>query len=135
MREHFYRFMQGRYGTDQLTNFLVWFALILWVLTRFVRYSFMDRVLYIAAVLLVIYADYRILSKNYTKRYKENEQFLMLTGRVRRYLQKWNHQWKLRRDHRIFKCPSCGQKIRVPKGKGKIAITCPQCRTEFIKHS
>lgn len=135
MRERLYRFMQGRYGTDQFTSFLVWFALILWFVTRFISHTRLSGLFSLLAALMVIYADYRIFSKNCTRRYRENERYLMMTGRIRRYIQKWRHQRQLRRGHRIFKCPSCHQKIRVPKGKGKIAITCPGCRTEFIRRS
>lgn len=135
MRERLYRFMQGRYGTDQFTNFLVWFAIILWLVTRFISSIYVNGLFCFMALLMVVYADFRIFSKNYSKRYRENECYLMMTGRIRRYFQKWKHQRQLRRGHRIFKCPSCQQKIRVPKGKGKIAITCPGCRTEFIRRS
>lgn len=31
----------------------------------------------------------------------------------------------------IFVCPSCGQKIRIPKGHGKIMIHCRKCGKEF----
>ena len=135
MREHFRRFLQGCYGTDQFSGFLAWTALILWIISRMTKYFFLGRLCLTVAVLLILYVDFRILSKNHGKRYQENEQYLIMTGKVRRYVQKWQHQWQMRQEHRIFTCPSCKQKIRVPKGKGKIAITCPMWRTEFIKRS
>lgn len=135
MRERFHQFMQGRYGTDQFSGFLAWTALILWVIEKITKYLFLKWICMISTVVLVIYLDFRILSRNHVKRSQENERYLIMTGRVRRYLQKWQYQMQMRREHRIFQCPSCRQKIRVPKGKGKIAITCPQCRTEFIRRT
>lgn len=135
MREHFRRFLQGRYGTDQFTGFLAWVALFLWIISIMTKHFFLGRICLTIALLLIFYANCRILSKNHAKRYQENERYLIMTGKMRRYVQKWQHQWQMRREHRIFTCPSCKQKIRVPRGKGKIAITCPMCRTEFIKRS
>ena len=135
MKEHFQRFIQGRYGIDQYSGVLAWTALILWIIAGFTRYFVLGRICLFGALALMFYVCFRILSKNRAKRYAENEQYLIMTGKVRRYVQKWQHQWQMRQEHRIFKCPSCHQKIRVPKHKGKIAITCPQCRTEFIKRT
>lgn len=135
MRERFHQFMQGRYGTDQFSGFMAWTALILWVIAKVTKLLLLGRVCLFAAIILIFCVDYRILSKNLVKRAQENERYLIMTGRVRRYMQKWQYQLQMRRDHRIFQCPSCNQKIRVPKGKGKIAITCPQCRTEFIRRT
>lgn len=135
MREHFRRFLQGRYGTDQFSGFLTWLALFLWIISRMTKYFFLGRVCLTITLLLIIYVDFRILSKNHAKRYQENERYLILTGKARRHVQKWQHRWQMRREYRVFICPSCRQKIRVPRGKGKIAITCPMCRTEFIKRT
>lgn len=135
MREYFRRFLQGRYGPDQFSGFLAWTALFLWLISRMTKYLFLGRACLTIALLLILYVDFRILSKNHGKRYQENERYLILTGKLRRYVQKWQYQWQSKREHRIFTCPSCKQKIRVPRGKGKIAITCPMCRTEFIKRS
>lgn len=135
MRERFHRFLQGRYGTDQFSGFLAWTALIIWIIGNMTKYLLFGRVCLTSAMLLAIYTSFRILSKNYAKRYQENERYLIMTGKVRRHIQKWQNRWQMRREHRIFTCPSCKQKIRVPKGKGKIAITCPMCRTEFIRRT
>ena len=44
-------------------------------------------------------------------------------------------RWAQRSTYRFYKCPQCKQTVRVPKGRGKICITCPKCKTEFIKKS
>lgn len=36
---------------------------------------------------------------------------------------------------KVFKCPNCKQKLRVPKGKGKIMITCTYCGHKFQKRT
>lgn len=128
-RQKVMQFMQGRYGADQLSKFLIYLSLILLVITLFCRNNF----IYYIAVIVLFYSYFRMLSRNISKRYAENQSYLSLKYKV---VGKFN--WiKLRikdsKTHRIFKCPSCSQKIRVPKGKGRISIKCPKCRIEFIK--
>ena len=135
MRERFSRFMQGRYGVDQFSNFLVILALIFMVLELFIPVSYVRSGLNSLGLLLLIYAYFRIFSKNHYKRYAENERYMKYYNKVRFFLARKKNHMEQRRTHRIYKCPSCRQSIRVPKGKGKIAITCPKCRTEFIRKS
>lgn len=128
-RQKVMQFMQGRYGADQFSKFLIYLSLILLVITLFCRNNF----IYYIAVIVLFYSYFRMLSRNISKRYAENQKYLSLRYKV---VGKFN--WiKLRikdsKTHRIFKCPSCSQKIRVPKGKGRISIKCPKCRIEFIK--
>lgn len=128
-RQKVMQFMQGRYGADQFSKFLIYLSLILLIITLFCRNNF----IYYIAVIVLFYSYFRMLSRNISKRYAENQKYLSLRYKV---VGKFN--WiKLRikdsKTHRIFKCPSCSQKIRVPKGKGRISIKCPKCRIEFIK--
>jgi len=131
MRERLVRFMQGRYGVDKFNHFLIILALVLLVMDFFFPFAYLSA----AALLLVFYAYFRILSKNHYKRYAENERYMKYYNKVRFFLARRKSHMEQRRTHRIYKCPSCKQSIRVPKGKGKIAITCPKCRTEFIRRS
>ena len=129
MKEKLRQFMTGRYGADQLSRFIMScgiVTLILYMITH-------GGIWYYLTVVLLIWNYSRTLSRNYNKRYQENLKFLELKGRVMSRLR----QSGVSRDasHRIYKCPSCKQKVRVPRGKGKIAITCPKCRTEFIKRT
>lgn len=83
----------------------------------------------------VIYAYFRIFSKNIYKRAAENQAFMKKTAGIRSWFYKQKGMMAQRKTHRIFKCPTCKQKIRVPKGKGRIEIRCPKCNTKFIKKS
>lgn len=135
MRERLARFMQGRYGADQFSNFLVITAFVLMILEMIIRIPTVRVILNTLTVLVIVWAYFRILSRNHKKRYAENERYMMYRNKVRYFIERKKSNMQERKTHRIYKCPSCGQSIRVPKGKGKIAITCPKCRTEFIKRS
>ena len=122
--------MYGRYGNDQLNLFLIVLYLALYLLfaaTRFVP-------LYWLTVVLIITALFRTLSRNLTRRREENAKFLRLIDPAVRWMRL---RRTIRRDkeHRYFKCPNCGQMLRVPRGKGKITVTCRGCGASFQENS
>ncbi|MCD7920838.1 MAG: hypothetical protein LUG27_00020 [Clostridiales bacterium] len=158
MRDRFQNFMYGRYGNDQLNQFLSLAALILIIINLFVHVS----ILWIAALVLLVWSYFRMFSRNTSKRVVENDRFLDFTSRFRRNggyggnaygrggygggsygsgartrqtAQERRAQREQRKYYRFFVCPHCSQKVRVPKGKGRIEITCPKCRTSFIKNT
>ena len=131
MRERFQNFMYGRYGMDQLSRFLTFVALALVIVSMFVKIP----IIYLAALAVLIWADFRAFSRNTSKRYVENEKFLSFVSRFTGPLRTGKVYREQRKIYRFFTCPQCRQKVRVPKGKGRICITCPKCRTEFIKKS
>lgn len=114
------RFMQGRYGLDRMNSVLLWTSVILAVVAMILP-GVAGLVFTLLAYLLMGIAIFRALSRNTYKRYRENRWFLMQCDRLKD------------RDHRYYTCPQCRQSVRVPKGKGKIAITCPKCKEKFIK--
>lgn len=130
MREKFYRFMQGRYGTDEWNRTLMILSLILLVLSAF-GLNF----LYLPALLLLIYIYFRMFSRNLYKRRQENTVYLQYEYKIKQFWAAKKRNWKQRKTHHIYKCPSCKQKIRIPRGKGKIEIRCPKCSHTFIKRS
>lgn len=96
---------------------------------------FRGPVLQILVVLLLTLCYFRMFSKDISKRYGENQKFLALKGRFFGYFKNMKTRNQQRKTYHIYPCPTCKQKIRVPKGKGKICITCPKCKAEFIKKS
>lgn len=130
LKEKFYIFMQGRYGNDQLNRFLLMTSMVLLILSMFTT-----DILYTVAVVLLILSYYRMFSKKIYKRSEENQKYLQVEWKVKSFLNKKKSELKQLKTHHIYKCPTCKQKIRVPRGRGKIAIRCRKCGTEFIKKS
>lgn len=135
MKEKLMRFMQGRYGVDTFSKFLLVLGLVVVLLSSLFSGKTFGTVCYILGWILIIYCYFRMFSKQVTKRYAENQTFLAKTYKIRCFFQKQKNLWKQRKAYHIYKCPSCGQKIRIPKGKGKIEVRCPKCSTTFIKKS
>lgn len=135
MRERLIKFMQGRYGVDQFSNFLIVAALIMVILEMFIKSFFIHLIFNVLSVAAIIYAYLRIFSKNHYKRRAENEWYMKYHNAVKFFIARKKSHMQQRKTHHIYKCPKCRQSIRVPKGKGRIAITCPKCNTEFIKRS
>ena len=131
MKDKFQRFMTGRYGVDELGKYSLYLTIALLVIDLFVRSRFFNGITFIIVLLLY----FRMFSKNYAQRRKENEIFLKYKNQAVRFFNKEKRMAQDRVKFHIYTCPSCGQKIRIPRGKGKIAITCPKCKTEFIKKS
>ena len=131
MKEKFRRFMIGRYGVDAFGRFLLILTVIFWGINLFVDNIF----LYSWAFVILIYAYFRMFSRNTSKRYQENLKYLQIKNKVVSKFKTKQSQLKQRKTHHIYRCPSCKQKIRIPKGKGRICITCPKCKTEFTKVS
>ena len=113
------RFMEGRYGTDKLNMVILCAGLVASLLSRIVLP--LNLVFWALSYALMILAIFRSLSRNTYKRYQENRRFMQLWDRLKD------------RQHRYYNCPKCRQTVRVPRGKGKISITCPKCREKFIR--
>lgn len=132
----FRRFMMGRSGSDQLSVFLFVVSILLTWTGRLAGVSLLVMTGY-AALLLGLF---RMLSRDVSKRRMENEQFLMRTRPVR---EKGRTLWKRVRStkppkdaktHHVFRCAKCGKRLRIPKGKGRILVTCPVCKTTVIRN-
>ena len=131
MKEKFMRFMQGRYGMDHLGRSVVGAAILAFVLSFF----FENAIFPLLAWAGIIYAYFRMFSRNIYKRSAENQAFLVRTYKLRCFFARQKNLLAQRKTHHIYKCPTCKQKIRVPRGKGRIEIRCPKCNTRFIKNS
>ena len=123
MREKFLHFMQGRYGADQLYRVMLIGGAVHVILSNFIFEVFF----LLLGWILVVLAFVRAFSKDYSRRYAENQKFLELTGKIRKVFGKQRYVMEQRKDYHIYTCPQCKQKIRIPKGKGKVSIRCPKC--------
>lgn len=123
------QFMVGRYGTDEFTFFLLITSLIFTFLGNFRPIRFF----YFIGVAIIWYSLFRTLSKNYEKRRKELNWYLRWSEKPKAELKLCANKIRDRKTHRYFKCKECKTVLRVPKGRGKIEITCPKCRAKVIK--
>ena len=117
------RFMFGRYGSDVLNLVLVISAFVI----SFIGFPFS----FVISIILVVFAFYRMFSRNIYKRQMENAAFLKTVYRVRSFFTGFKSRLRERKYYKYYKCVSCGTKMRVPRGKGKIRITCPKCGEKF----
>jgi predicted membrane protein len=129
-QQKIYRFMQGRYGYDKLSSFLLVCAAILDIAGTFARLT----ILVLVAEVLLIYIIYRSMSRNMIKRSSENAAFLEHTRGIRRRFLVCSKNLK-DKEHRYSLCPGCGQMVRVPRHHGKVEITCPKCGQTFERRS
>jgi uncharacterized protein YbaR (Trm112 family) len=121
------RFMTGRYGGDQLSIVLLITSVLFTLISSLTKLPLLALVGYIPLGLCI----FRMLSKNVTKRSMENYKFSILVSPVYSWFKKTQQHVLDAKTHKYFKCPNCKAQLRIPKGKGKIVITCPKCKTEF----
>ena len=123
--------MMGRYGNDKMNQVLSAVSLILVILGVLLGVD----TLYTLGMLLLAYIYFRMFSKNISKRYAENQTFLRYYDRMTGWFDGKKRSMERNKNYKIFACPECKQKLRVPKRKGKIQIRCSRCGKEFIKRS
>lgn len=143
LKQKFAAFMTGRYGMDELAQAESRLTLVLAIV--FIVCSFFSGRSPILALLtfflnfvwigLIVHLYYRVFSRNISKRYAENQKFRNFRYRQAVKRDRYKKEWDQRAVSRFFSCPQCHQRVRVPKGRGKICITCPKCRTEFTRRS
>lgn len=121
-------FFSGRNGMDDLGKVILWPEIILMLVSSFVPNDIVRSVLYYLSVAALIYGYWRVFSRKLDKRQAENAKYVS-----------WRNNLKLRfrqrKTHKFYCCPKCRQQLRVPRGKGKISITCRNCGEKFIKRT
>ena len=138
LRERFSEFMYGRNGIDAFYHFLFWTIIILTLLNLYFR----NEVITCIEILIFIYAIFRVLSRNVYRRQKENQIFLSVVSKIRRFFAKIKRKitsslslikskWRDRKTHAYKKCPKCKNTLRLPKVKGKHTAACPCCDNRF----
>ena len=133
-KEKLSKFMYGRYGVDQLSKFLLALTFVLCIISIFIS-GRAGSLLSTLILILIVLIYFRMFSRNIYKRASENEKFLRFTGKFRKKFNKEKEIAGQRKYYRFYRCPGCNQRIRVPKGRGKIQIRCPKCNEKFIRKS
>lgn len=128
LKRRFNQFMRGRYGHDQLNTVILIFYLLFLLVGNFVRSDQATLLFSLLSLMAMLLFLFRYFSKNIHQRFKENEQFIKIRDQLMTKTTKPP-------TVKIFKCPNCSQKVRVPRGRGKIEITCPKCGHHFDKRS
>ena len=129
--ERFSKFMIGRYGMDRLGQFLTVLALVFILAGFFVRSLWLDGL----ALICLILCYYRMFSRNISRRFQENQKYEAMRFHTEEFFKRLRFRIDQARHYHIYKCPGCGQKIRIPRGKGRVSIHCPKCGKDFIKKS
>ncbi len=135
LKEKIRRFMIGRYGMDDYNRALFLGGVILFLVGEFLPNIYLSLLITNLGLLSIFYGYVRMVSRNITRRYEQNCVFLEKTKKIRDFFSKKIWILKQQKEYHIYKCPGCGQKIRIPRGKGRIQITCPKCHESFIKNS
>jgi len=131
MKEKLRRFMASRYGSDALNQFLSVASIACLTAALISRWA----AFYYIGVVLMVYSLFRMFSRNIAARTAENYKFYTLRDRIAGWWRGVRARWDSRRFYRYYACPHCRQKLRVPRGRGRIQISCPKCGTQFIRKS
>lgn len=144
----FRNFMMGRYGSDQLSFGILILYLVLALIANLLGWHW----LLLLAFLLLVWALFRMFSRQHEKRARENQAFLALLDRAKRFFRpvtQWFQRMTARsrnaeirraakaqqkadrKTHVYVSCGGCGQQLRLPRGKGKLNARCPKCGHEF----
>ena len=122
-------FFYGRNGFDNLAKHVLIASIVIFLIHAYFPYESIARiVLSLISYALMIYSYFRILSKNVYKRVQENRKYMGALKMIKT-------RWQQRKTHKFFRCPKCKTWLRLPKGKGKITITCVKCSHKFEKRT
>ena len=129
-------FMYGRNGMDRLSQFMLYLSLFLMIvsvilLSAFRRSSIASTILDYAAIVILIFSYFRAFSHKVEKRRKENLKYLNAIHPISNWFRLRRQRFEMRENYKLFLCPKCKTTLRVPKGKGRINLTCPRCHTKF----
>lgn len=134
MRNFLSRIFYGKNGFDGL-GIVTWIATIALAIAVVFSHNI---VVYIVFVALFALSVFRLLSKNIAARQKENRVFMNFINKFRipqRGQKNVDATFRDVTEYKLFTCPNCGQKVRIPKGHGKVEIKCPKCRNSFSGRS
>ena len=121
-------FMVGRYGIDELYKFLFLLYITIFIINIF----FKSQILEIINLIIVLYTFYRVLSKNISKRSKENKNYLKIKKVITKPIA--NIKRKIKdKDHIYIKCSKCKTtlKLPLPEKRGIKHSKCPKCQKKI----
>lgn len=121
-------FFYGRNGFDDLAKLSLILSIVFFLIYGFLPRGILKLMFAMITYGLMGYAYFRILSKKVYKRRQENKKYLGAINMTKT-------RWKQRKTHKFYRCPKCKTWLRVPKGRGKITITCVKCSTKFDKRT
>lgn len=124
------RFMMGRYGGDQLNMALLILSVMISLISGFVP---MGWICTIVSTILIALVFFRMLSRNTSRRFKENYVFLKVWNPVKNWFQWLYLSVRYMKKNRYFLCPKCGRIACIPKKVGRVTITCKGCKHKYDK--
>ena len=138
IRNYLRKLMIGRYGTDHLNVAMIAVSIAIYLIHGITRlalgfFGILVMPLAILSYAIMALALFRMLSRNITRRRRENDAFIRHWWPIKTKISRAWANHKRRKTHKFFKCPGCGNTLRVPKGKGTLQITCPKCGERFVK--
>ena len=150
-------FQQQRRGIDELGRTMLITALVLSVIGMIVSRSvgWLRVVTSLLSGALLVLIVLRMFSKDFNKRYQENMKYLTYETAVKQWFQRTfrakcagsgysvpkakragkNPSWAELKQYKYLICPQCAQRLRVPRGKGRIRVTCTNCGNVFETRS
>ena len=129
IKDAFRRFMNGRHGADQLSVALLWVAIILNVIYMLTGVYIIS----LLATVVIVYAVFRMLSRDGGKRYAENARYMAFMAKCRTEAQQAKNRHANRKEYKYFRCPKCHSMLRMPRGIGEKTVTCGSCKHQFRK--
>ncbi|HML68770.1 MAG TPA: zinc ribbon domain-containing protein [Clostridia bacterium] len=150
-------FQQQRRGLDELNRTMLIAALVLSIIGMIVSQSigWLRMVLSLLSGALLVLIVIRMMSKNFNKRNQENMKYLTYETAVKDWFRRTfrakgkagayqaprakragkNPTWAELKQYKYLICPQCAQRLRVPRGKGRIRVTCTNCSNVFETRS
>lgn len=129
MNEKLYNFLKGRNGSDELTKFALYISLFFAI----IGYISNNLILNILALIGILYANFRVFSRNLDSRIKENLSYKKIVNKIKKEIIKKKNRIFGKDGYKYFACKSCSNELRIPKGKGKLKVKCPHCENIMIK--
>lgn len=127
LRSKLATFFRGRYGIDSFGYFLFIVYAVLCIINAFFGFISVQ----IITLLLAVYSIWRMMSRNFWKRSRENQKFLSIKKTVQTEVKLLFDRVKYIKTARFRKCKHCRAIIKLPNKRGKHTVKCPKCGERF----